>query len=240
MELKDYKEPIIIINLIQTLIESSVKSAWWNEELQLKFENDQIDEDLYIELVTHKRNELIEKNLVLLDVALIHLRIEDEVKYFKLKEIILALDEKIKLIYSKVVSSYPSPPPQIINKHVAYLQIFQHVPKSSNIQPKEFSENIPTEVKEEDELPEFELTRIKDKMAIMIDLGIIDHLIIKYPYLKNNGLRLTKLLSQFLNIEVNSLKKIINAFVTDAKNSTDYPKITDKVKNVIDKLTIEK
>lgn len=93
---------------------------------------------------------------------------------------------------------------------------------------------------EEVELPEIELKKIKDKIAIMIELGIIDYLIIKYPYLKGNGLRLTKLLSQFLNIEVNSLKKIINTFVTDAKESTDYPKITDKVKNVIDKLTLEK
>ena len=93
------------------------------------------------------------------------------------------------------------------------------------------------------ELPEIELKKIKDKIAMLIELGIIEHLINKYPYLKANGLnalRLTKLLSPFLGIEVNSLKKIINSFVTDAKNSTDYPKITDKVKNVIDKLTLEK
>jgi hypothetical protein len=78
MELKDYKEPIIIINLIQTLIKSSINSAWWDNELYKKFENDEIDEDHYIELVTYKRNDLIENELNLLDVALIHLKIEDE------------------------------------------------------------------------------------------------------------------------------------------------------------------
>jgi hypothetical protein len=95
---------------------------------------------------------------------------------------------------------------------------------------------------EEVELPEIELKRIKDKIAMLIELGIIDHLINKYPYVKGNALRLTKLLSPFLGIEVNSLKKIINAFVsgTGKIQSTNYPKITDKVKNEIDKLTIEK
>ena len=35
-------------------------------------------------------------------------------------------------------------------------------------------------------------------------------------------------------------KKIINAYITDQKSKTDYPKITDTVKNVIEKLTLEK
>ena len=219
METEDFNNPISIIKIIRTLL------VEFNDESTILVSIDK----------------LLIRNLTLLDISLSNLKIEDEEKYFKFKDIICRLDDDIEDFYKikEVDSPFPISPPNTIKNHVRDLQVFQFVNKSSNSKSMELHEDSIEEV----ELSEFELIRIKDKIAMLIELGIIEHLINKYPYLRANGLnalRLTKLLSPFLGIEVNSLKKIINAFVTNAKNSTDYPKITDKVKNVIDKLTLEK
>lgn len=235
MELKDLKDPIVIVNLIRTLCDDSFDYAVNDEAISSRWKNNEIDEDEYIKLIICKRIERIEICLKFLDVALINLKIEDEEKYFKFKEFILDLDKRIENIYSKSEDEIGKqfPKPQTIKKHVADLQIFQFVRKSNMKDSNDHKDEIEV-------VSEVELIRIKDKVAMLIELGIIEHLINKYSYLENNAFRMTKLLSQILNIKENSLKKIINAFETDNTSSTDYPKITDKVKNVIDKLTLEK
>ena len=235
MELKDLKDPIVIVNLIRTLCDESFDYAVKDEKISSLWENNEISEDEYIKLLIYKRIERIEICLKFLDVALINLKIEDEEKYFKFRDFILDLDKRIENIYNKSEDETGESisKPQTIKKHVADLQIYQFVPKTYSKDPKSYKEEIEVE-------SEIELTRIKDKVAMLIELGIIENLINKYPYLDNNALRITKLLSQFLDIKENSLKKIINAFITDNKSLTDYPTITNKVKNVIDKLTSEK
>lgn len=238
MELSDLKEPISIIYLIRTLCSEAISQAFFDSKLLSLFEKGEINEDELIARTTFKRNELIEISLVTLDVALINLKLEDEEKYFSLKEYVFQLDKEITFLYSEEGCSFPSEPPKTLKGHVFTLFAFQFVHKNKNIESEKLLENS---IKID--FPEIELKRIKDKIAMLIELGIIDHLINKYPYLRANGLnalRLTKLLSPFLGIEVNSLKKIINAFVTGTKESTDYPKVTEKVKNVIDKYTMEK
>lgn len=235
MELKDLKDPIVIINLIRGLCDDSINYAIKDNEINLRWKNNEIDEDEYFKLLIYKRLEKIEISLKFLDVALINLKIEDEEKYFKFRDLIVDLDKRIETIYQKseVETGNHIPKTQIIKKHVTDLQIFQYVPKSHT---KVSNSNL----EENEVVSEIEIARIKDKVAMLIELGIIEHLIDKYPYLENNALRITKLLSQFLNIKENSLKKIINAFVTDNKSLSDYPEITTKVKSVIDKLTLEK
>jgi hypothetical protein len=236
MELKDYKEPIVIINLIQTLIKSSINSAWWDNELYKKFENDEIDEDHYIELVTYKRNDLIENELNLLDVALIHLKIEDEKKYFKLKEIILDLDENIKFLYSKEVSTYPRTPPNIISKHVAELQNFKNeIPISTNNHLAILNEDLIEEV----ELPNIELSTIPDRVRLLMELGIIRHLETEYPILKGNKNKLTQLLMEFMKVQYSSLQPVVNAIEYDDDHKKK-PKLSRKVQNVLNKYKEEK
>jgi hypothetical protein len=227
MELKDLKDPIEIIHLIQTLCKSSNDSAFFDKEIYLKFENDIIDEDQLIQHTTWKRNELIEKNLVLLDVALIHLRIEDESKYFKLKEIILELDKKVKLIYSDVISSYPSPPPIILDSHIKEL-------KASNKILSPIKVHFHEDSIEEIVSPEIELNTIPDRVRLLMELRIIDHLEREFPILKGNKKKLTELLMQFMNIKFGSLQPVVNAIEHD-DNSTKKPKLTKKVQNVLNK-----
>jgi len=230
METKDSDNPISIIKIIRTLLvefnDKNKRTIRGNEGVIWKNPiHDRIDK-------------LLERNLTLLDISLSNLKIEDEEKYFKFKDIICILDNDIEELYKikEVDSPFPISPPNTIKNHVRDLQVFQFVNKSGNNQTMDLKEDSIEEV----ELTENELKRIKDKIAMMIELGIIDHLITKYPYVNGYAIRLTKLLSPFLGIEVDSLKKIINAYITDQKSKSDYPKITDSVKNIIDKLTLEK
>ncbi|MCX6194564.1 MAG: hypothetical protein NTX34_08810 [Cytophagales bacterium] len=229
MVFNDFKDPISIIHTIQTLLYESI------EEFKIRQSKTNIVPSIFINESDVSIEKLIEKKLLLLDIALINLKIEEEEKYFRFKDIIVKLDKDIEAYYklTQQDSPFPISPPKTIKNHVRDLQVFQFLPK---LKTKESSNHLD----QIEVISEIELTRIKDKVAMLIELGIIDHLIIKYSYLDNNALRLTKLLSAFLDIKVDSLKKIINAFITDQKSKTDYPKITDTVKNAIDKLTLEK
>jgi hypothetical protein len=238
MRTKDLKEPIEVIKLIQTLLMDTIEEAINTENLDEYIEKkDKFD-------LWHKTigrvYKILNSKLIELDVALIHLKIHDEEKYYKLRDYIIKLDKDIMEYHTLKASQYEYSelPPTILNEHLINLEKFHFTPKSNDFKQNESAENSQKE--EIEVISEIELTRIKDKVAMLIELGIIDHLILKYPHIKGVALRLTKLLSPILDIEVNSLKKIINAFVTDAKKSTDYPKITVTVKNAVDKLTLEK
>lgn len=87
---------------------------------------------------------------------------------------------------------------------------------------------------------ENELTTQKDKVALLKELGIIDFLQDRYPYLKKNGQRTTKLLMQFLDIPYTSLQPIINELFNESTSNKNYPKLTPKVLSVVNKYTLEK
>lgn len=231
MDFDKLKDPIVIIHMIQTLVEESIEEAIRTDDLEATIEDKY---DFWNGSIA-RVYKLIENKLIFLDIALINLKIQDEEKYYKLKDIVCNLDKEIEEYYAlkEQYAPYPSSPPQIIKKHVADLQIFQYSPKSDT----KFTNGC---IEEVEVVSEIELERIKDKVALLIELGVIEHLIKKYPYLDNYALRLTKILSQILNIKENSLKKIINAFITDNKSLSDYPKITERIKSVVDKLTLEK
>lgn len=232
MDLRDLKEPIYVINLIQTLCDNSFHSAFFDQEIYSKFDNNEIDEDDLTRLMTLKRNELIKKNLEYLDAALINLKIENEDKYYKLKDIILELDSRIKLIYSEEVSSFPSPPPNTIKKHIKSLNdhqpfLISGIEQSTNKDQKE--------TPEDSDLPEIELKTIPERVRLLIELGVIDFLENKYPNLKGNKKKMTELLMQFMNVKYGSLQPIVNAKDYDDENHLKKPKLTKKVQNVINK-----
>jgi hypothetical protein len=87
---------------------------------------------------------------------------------------------------------------------------------------------------------ENEIVKQKDKVALLKELGILDLLQERYPYLKKNGQRTTKLLMEFLDIPYTSLQPIINALFNETTSNKNYPKLTPKVQNVINKYTLEK
>lgn len=87
---------------------------------------------------------------------------------------------------------------------------------------------------------EIELVKQKDKVALINALGIIELLEKKYPYIKGNGQRTTKLLMQFLDIQESSLQPIINALLNNTTTNKNYPKLTQTVQSVINKYTLEK
>lgn len=232
MELRDLKEPIYIINLIQTLCDNSFHSAFFDQEIYSKFDNNEIDEDDFTRLMTLKRNELIEKNLEYLDAALINLKIEDEDKYYKLKDIIIELDLRLKLIYSNKVSSFPSPPPNTIIKHIKTLNEHQPFLKNGIEQSTNKDQN---ETQDDSDLPEIELKTIPERVRLLVELGVIEFLENKYPILKGNKKKMTELLMQFMNVKYGSLQPIVNAKDYDNENHLKKPKLTKNVLNVINK-----
>jgi hypothetical protein len=52
MDIRDLKDPILVINLIQTLCNNSFHSAFFDDEIYSKFDNNEIDEDDLIRLMT--------------------------------------------------------------------------------------------------------------------------------------------------------------------------------------------
>ena len=121
-----------------------------------------------------------------------------------------------------------------IYKHIRDLQVFQFVKKSINNQSNELVENNRTEVIVEDEIPKFEITTIPDRVRLLMELGIIEHLEKEIPMLIGKKKKLTELLMQFLNIPYNSLQPVVNAIEYDDE-SPRKPKLTKKVQNVLNK-----
>jgi hypothetical protein len=233
MELKDLKDPIEIIKLIQTLLNESIDEAIRTEDK--KTSNQDIFE--MWEGTVGKVYRLVDSKLTLLDIALINLKLENEEKYYKLKEIVCRLDDEIEDYYQnqEEYSPYPTPPPKIIKNHVRDLQVFQFVNKSNNNQSNDLTKSTPSDAKEEDdEIPKFEISTIPERVRLLMELGIIEHLEKEYPILKGKKKKLTELLMQFLHIPYSSLQPIVNAIEYD-EDSPKKPKLTNRVKNVINK-----
>ncbi|MHA8108110.1 hypothetical protein [Aquirufa sp. A-Brett2-W8] len=227
MELKDLKDFISIIYFIKSLTDEALKLSD-NSEVQFLYITNEIDSEEYFNRTIGKRIEF-EINLKLLDVALISFKIEDEEKYFKLKKEILELNSECQYLYT-----LPETPPNILSNHIRDLQVFQFVKKSSTDQLNESAQNSQTEVKEEEEIPEFEISTIPDRVRLLMELGIIEHLEKELPILKDKKKKLTELLMQFLNIPYNSLQPVVNAIGYDDDNPRK-PKLTKKVQNVLNK-----
>lgn len=227
MEYKDLKDSYSIMYFIKSLTDEALKLSD-NSEDQFLYLTNEIDPEEYFNRTIGKRLEL-EKNLKLLDVALISFKIEEEEKYFRLKDEILTLNDEIKYLYT-----LPETPPNILSKHIRDLQVFQFVKKSINNQSNELVENNRTEVIVEDEIPKFEITTIPDRVRLLMELGIIEHLEKEIPMLIGKKKKLTELLMQFLNIPYNSLQPVVNAIDYDDE-SPRKPKLTKKVQNVLNK-----
>lgn len=227
MEFKDLKDSYSIIYFIKSLTDDALKLSD-NSEVQFLYLTNEINQEEYLKRTIGKRLEL-EKNLKLLDVALISFKIEDEEKYFRLKNEILTLNDEIKYLYTSTET-----PPNTLSNHIRDLQVFQFVKKSSNYQSNELVENNRTEVNEEDEIPKFEITTIPDRVRLLMELGIIEHLEKEFPILIGKKKKLTELLMQFLNIPYNSLQPVINAIEYDDE-SPRKPKLTKKVQNVLNR-----
>lgn len=226
MDLEKLKDPIVIIHMIQTLVKESIEEGINTKDLDEEI-GDFYD---YWNLSIVRIYKLIESKLILLDSALINLKIQDESKYYKLGDIVINLDKEIEEYYTlkEQIAPYPTTVPQIIKKHVEDLKKFPNAAKKSN------------ELNEDNEESEIEIKKQKDKVRLLHELGIIDQLEIKYPYIKGNGQRITKLIMHFLDIKETSLQPIINALIHNNESDKNFPHLKQTVKNVINKYTLEK
>ncbi len=232
MELKDLKDPIEIVKLIRTLLDESIDEAIRTEDLEETIEDVY---DFWNKSIV-RVYKLIESKLILLDIALINLKIHDEEKYYKLRDIVCSLDNDIEEYYThqEQYAPYPSTPPKIIKKHITDLENNHFVPSSVEHQPKELKENFQKEIIEEVEFPKLEITTIPDRVRLIMELGIIAHLEREYPILKGNKKKLTELLMQFMQIKYNSLQPVIRTIEYEESHE-QKPKLTKKVQNVINK-----
>lgn len=97
--------------------------------------------------------------------------------------------------------------------------------------------NNPSEENEITNLPELELSTQKDQIRLLYELGVIEFLQDKYEEsLKNNINQTAHLLAQILNLNRGSVQPTLNALLTDNSNNRNYPKKTNAIKAIIDKL----
>jgi hypothetical protein len=87
------------------------------------------------------------------------------------------------------------------------------------------------------DLPEIDLTTQKEQIRILYELGIIEHLQNKYKNsLKGSINQTANLISKFLKLERSSVQPTLNALLNDDAKNKNYPKMTQSVKSIIDKL----
>jgi hypothetical protein len=237
MELKDLKDPIEIVKLIRTLLDESIDEAIRTDDLEETIEDVY---DFWNKSIV-RVYKLIESKLILLDIALINLKIHDEEKYYKLRDIVCSLDNDIEEYYAhqEQYAPYPSTPPKIIKKYITDLENNHFVPSSVDFQPKELKEIFQKEIIEEVEFPKLEITTIPDRVRLIMELGIIEHLEREFPILKGNKKKLTELLMQFMQIKYNSLQPVVRTIEYEESHE-EKPKLTKKVQNVINKYKYEK
>jgi hypothetical protein len=97
--------------------------------------------------------------------------------------------------------------------------------------------NIQSEENQIISLPELELSTQKDQIRLLYELGVIEFLQDKYEEsLKNNINQTAHLLAQILNLNRGSVQPTLNALLTDNSNNRNYPKKTNAIKAIIDKL----
>jgi hypothetical protein len=99
----------------------------------------------------------------------------------------------------------------------------------------EFKKNEFLTIQEvKNELPEIDLKTLNEKIILLYELGIIDFLIKKYPNtLKGNNNQVAELLSKIIG---GKLQPSVNALLTDNRTNKNYPKLTNKVKAIVDSL----
>jgi hypothetical protein len=213
MELKDFKEPIEIIKLIQTLLTESIDEAIRTEDKKAT----NLDIFEMWEGTVGKVYRLVDSKLILLDIALISLKIEDEEKYYKLKDIVCRLDDEIEDYYQnqEEYSPYPTPPPKIIKNHVKDMQVFQSGSKSANSNSNDFKNDVLIGSKEELELNK------KDRIKLLSQLGILKFLMDTYPKCKNNESEVARLICRISpDFKQITIQKYINELMTSGLDVT--------------------
>lgn len=161
----------------------------------------------------------IDQELNIIDIELIELKISKPFEYDTIcTELIPELIATLDNLYSKY---YP----------FGWGNIEKHLNNPTNSIKHKTEINPPSEI---------EILKQKDKVRLIYELGIIKHLENEYPYIKGNAQRITHLLMQFLDIQESSLQPIVNALNTENTSNKNYPQLTQLVKSVINKYTLEK
>lgn len=87
------------------------------------------------------------------------------------------------------------------------------------------------------DLPNFELSNMKEQIRLLNDLGVIDFLVSKYPVsFSNNVNELSGLIAQLLRQNKRSIQPTLNALLKDNALNKNYPKQTSNTKFLIDYL----
>jgi len=206
METKDFNNPISIIKIIRTLL------VEFNDKNKRTISGNEVG--IWKNPIHDRIDKLLEMNLTHLDISLSNLKIEDEEKYFKFKDIICRLDNDIEEFYKikEVDSPFPVSPPNTIKSHVRDLQVFQFVNKSSNNQTMELKEDSIEEVGQKEDLD----FNKKDRIKLLYELGILKFLIDKFPKCKNNESEVARIICK---ISPDFKKETIQSYINDILTS---------------------
>ena len=84
-----------------------------------------------------------------------------------------------------------------------------------------------------EEIPHEELKTIGEKIILLNELGVIEHLKKRYANnLKSNN-QLSILLSELLSLNPQSVQPALNALLNDIPSNKNYPKKTEKINRII-------
>jgi hypothetical protein len=83
-------------------------------------------------------------------------------------------------------------------------------------------------------IPEVELTKQKEQIRLLHELGVIEFLIDRYPNsLKNSKNQTAQLIARILRVGGTSVQPTLNALLNDDASSDKYPKLSTSVNLII-------
>jgi hypothetical protein len=144
-----------------------------------------------------------------------------ELKIIKSKEYYVICDELIHNLLTYLRSNFSNEYP------FGWPNIERHLVNNVVI-----AENIKEEIVENT----ITLKTQKDKIRLVFELGIIEALVTKFPDLKGNGHKISKVLANLLDLNYSSIQPIVRVLLNDTINDKNYPKITKSIKDYISSL----
>ncbi|MFD1551710.1 hypothetical protein DNU06_02590 [Putridiphycobacter roseus] len=154
-----------------------------------------------------------------------------------------ALTDSFIIALSKHIGNLEEPN-KYINEEIEIIKLSfisltkGHIDSLELISPENKIFNSPTVLTEEEQftLPEVELKTINDRIRLLSDLGIIEHLKNKYPNSFRDVNPLADIISKILVENKTSVQPSLNSLLNDNSSNKNYPKENSRTKAIIDTL----